>query len=168
MDDNAILLTYDTRVNYITFWSIVGIGCFTLITYLAIRRSKVNWRELFGVLLSEYVVVVIMLTVVFRETPVYPEGYHNTFWSDKTLLSGNVFVERVINTLLFFPIGVLLCGLLKSHRLIHTLLLGVLISLSVEIMQLQFNKGVADIEDIAFNGLGLTVGALLSMMIIKS
>lgn len=167
MDENAILFLYDTRVNFYVFWCIVGISIFIFISYLAFRRFKVGKRELFVVTFVEYVILVLLLTVVFRETPTYPEGFQNSLLGDKTMLSGNLFMEQSINILLFLPIGALLYLLLISHRLLYTVLFGFTVSIAIEIMQYVFNKGVADVEDVICNVIGLTVGAIISMTITK-
>ena len=167
MDGNAVLLYYDTRVNYFAFWSVICIGCLIFILYLSIKRLKVKWREVLGVLLSEYVVTLILLTVVLRETPVYPEGFHNSLLCDKSYLSGNLDIEHAVNVALFLPMGMLLYGLVRGHRFLYTILIGIFVSFIIEISQYVLNKGVADIEDIICNGIGLMLGALFCMTIIK-
>lgn len=167
MDENAMLFSYDTRVNFYVFWSIVGISILTFISYLAFRRFRVDKRELYVVTFVEYVILVLLLTVVFRETPTYPEGFQNSLLGDKTMLPGNLFMEQSINILLFLPIGALLYLLLISHRLLYTVLFGFTVSIAIEIMQYVFNKGVADVEDVICNVIGLTVGAIISMTITK-
>lgn len=167
MDENVILFSYETRVNFITFWSILGINVLIFIAYLAIRHFRIDWRVIIKLVFVEYIISVILLTVVFREPPVYPEGFQNSILADKTMLSGNLLLERIFNILLFLPVGALLYLLLKSHKLLYTILLGFVVSITIELMQYVFNKGVADIEDVICNVIGLTFGTVISMIIIK-
>lgn len=167
MDENAILFSYDTRVDFYVFWCIVGISILIFISYLAFRRFRIDKRELFVVTFAEYVILVLLLTVVFREPPIYPEGFQNSLFGDKTMLPGSLLMERTFNILLFLPIGALLCLFLKSRKLLLSIILGLIISLVIETMQHIFNKGVADIEDVICNVIGLTMGAIFSMIIIE-
>ena len=47
------------------------------------------------------------------------------------------------------------------------MLIGLFVSVIIEIAQYALNKGVADVEDIICNGIGLFIGALFTMIIMK-
>lgn len=165
MDHNAILFSYDTRVDFYVFWFILGLSVLSFFAYLAFRQFKIDKRELYVVLFFEYIILVLLLTVFFRETPIYPEGFQKSLFGDKTMLSGSLFIERFFNIVLFLPIGALLFLLQNSHKMLHTFLFGLLFSSFIEVMQYVFNKGVADIEDVICNVLGVMLGAAISMTI---
>ena len=61
MDHNAILFSYDTRVNFYVFWSILGLSILLFFAYLAFRQFKIEKRELYVVLFVEYIVLVLLL-----------------------------------------------------------------------------------------------------------
>lgn len=164
MNGNAIIFSYDTRVDSITFWSVLVGGAFLLATYIVIRRSKMSRLELVGFLLAEYISILLLLTVFFRETPIFPDGFHNSFWGDKSLLTLDIVRERALNMFLFFPIGLLLCNLLKKQKIVISVVLGFILSFFIEILQYYFNKGVADIDDVVFNEVGVMAGALLGLL----
>ena len=167
MNGNAIIFSYDTRVNSIAFWSVIGIGAFALFMFVVIRYSKMDWFELLSFLLGEYVCILFLLTIFLRETPIYPDGFPKSFWGDKSELSIDIVKERLFNIVLFFPIGLLSCNLYKKHKLSYTIIFGLLFSISIEIIQYVLNKGVADIDDVICNGAGLMLGAVMGIFVYK-
>lgn len=164
MNDNAFLFSYDTRINSITFWAVLGIELLIFILYISIWRFNITRIKIFCFALAEYVVALLLLTVVLRETPKYPDGFQNSLLCDKSFLSGNLDIEHTVNIVLFLPMGMLLCGLLRNHRLLYTMLIGLFVSFIIEIAQYVLNKGVADIEDVIYNGIGLMIGAFFCVI----
>lgn len=166
MDGNAILFSYDTRVNEMAFWGVVG-GCIILIAaFLIFRKSKRPVVEFRWFLLMVYAVAMVLLTVVLREKPEFPEGFQNTYFASKRALEANVGKEWFVNVLMFVPIGWLLGAVVKGHLWVKILTAGIAFSFLIETMQYVLNKGVADMEDIACNTIGLIAGAFL--LIIKT
>lgn len=67
-------------------------------------------------------------------------------------------VENVLgNILLFVPFGFILPALMKKEKRI-VILYGVLLSLSIETVQLLFALGSMDVDDLMFNTLGTALG----------
>lgn len=165
MNNNVILFSYDTRINSITFWAVLGIELLIFILYIGIWRFNINRKKILSFALAEYVVALLLLTVVLRETPKYPDGFQNSLLCDKSFLSGNLDIEHTANIVLFLPMGMLLCGLLRNHRLLYTMLIGLFVSFIIEIAQYVLNKGVADVEDFICNGIGLFMGAIFCIII---
>ena len=102
MNDHVILSSYDTRINSIAFWGVLGIGFLIFVLYIGIWRFNINRRKLFSFVLTEYVVALLLLTVVFRKTPKYPDGFQNSFLCDKSFLSGNIDIEHAVNIVFFY------------------------------------------------------------------
>jgi len=66
------------------------------------------------------------------------------------------------NIVWFVPMGVFIPALTKRHLgFLRVVLIGALISTSIETMQFVLNTGVTDIDDVIFNTLGAAVGYLL-------
>ena len=165
MGDNAIIFSYDTRVNALAFWGVIGLGILLFFVYILFRPPKKFNSEFRWFLLAEYIVALLLFIVVFRETPVFPDGFQNTFFANKRVLTGNVNAEWVVNVLMFIPIGWLLSSLIKRKRLVKALVIGMVFSLFIETLQFLLDKGVADIEDMACNTLGLLMGFFLWLLI---
>ena len=64
----------------------------------------------------------------------------------------------VQNLILFIPFGFLLCGATDQPRTSRILLLGLLLSLSIELCQLLFRLGWFEVDDILHNVLGTYLG----------
>jgi Glycopeptide antibiotics resistance protein len=66
------------------------------------------------------------------------------------------------NIVWFVPMGVFIPALTKRHLgFLRVVLIGALISISIETLQFILNTGVTDIDDVIFNTLGAAVGYLL-------
>jgi len=163
MNDNAIIFSYDTRVSFWTFWGVIGIGVVLLFLYLLFRHPKMSKPELCGFLLAEYVCIFLLLAVFLRETPIYPDGFTKTLWGDKSELVVNATRESFFNILVFIPIGALLCNLFSKSKFVLTTICGLMLSVSIEIIQYILEKGVSDIDDVIFNVIGLLIGVALSL-----
>ena len=163
MNDNAIIFSYDTRVDFWTFWGVIGIGILLLLIYFLFRYSKSRKPELWGFLLAEYVCIFLLLAVFLRETPIYPDGFTKTLWGDKSGLVVNATRESIFNILVFIPIGALLCNIFSKNKFVCHVLLGLMLSVSIEIIQYLLEKGVSDIDDVIFNVIGLLIGVALSL-----
>ena len=74
----------------------------------------------------------------------------------------DVLLKNVLGNLaIFIPLGVLLPCLFRKLNLLKTVLIGFLVSLSFELLQLAFGIGVTDIDDLLLNTLGAFIGGVL-------
>jgi glycopeptide antibiotics resistance protein len=67
----------------------------------------------------------------------------------------------------FVPFGMLLPVLLKRGNAFKVVALGFLFSLSIEILQFIFRKGIAELDDLILNTLGAMIGYLLYKLLLK-
>ena len=81
-----------------------------------------------------------------------PRGQH--FWSYWTEYFGNL----IGNVFLFVPMGFLLSALQSNKSKWQVLLIGITVSIGIELIQLLFKIGVCDVDDVLLNGLGTLVG----------
>lgn len=69
------------------------------------------------------------------------------------------FVKNLVgNILIFIPVGFLASLVLKKNKVWHVIIVGIVISLIIEILQAIFAVGRADIDDIILNTIGLLIG----------
>lgn len=87
-------------------------------------------------------------------------GFNNPhpWWGPWTNTLGNVF--------LFMPLGACLVVMGQNSRRVRfgrggTILLGMMLSLGIEIAQYIFSLGFSDVDDLVFNTLGASLGAFL-------
>lgn len=136
----------------------ISVYFFGAVTIVFIKGWKRGWRKLVALLLVEYVFLVYCSTVLFRAT--IERGYNfRPFWSyDKTEL----VIENVMNIVVFIPIGALLGSLLRvKGSWLIALMVGMVISISIEAMQFFFHKGFAETDDVMHNTLGCILGYML-------
>ena len=99
-----------------------------------------------------YSALVLWLTVVTREIGIH-EARNNLFWSYRLWLAGNWNLgwQILANIALFVPLGLLL----DKKRY---LLIPILISISIELIQLSTLRGFFEFDDILNNTLGAVIG----------
>ena len=116
--------------------------------------------------LIAYIAVFFSVAVVFRES------------SDKCIIRLDLFKDLnnpgpdgyrdlILNIVCFIPVGLLVGLLLEKHRLTKALLVGLLVSLTIEFSQLIWHRGVFDVNDLFNNALGALIGGLIAIGIVK-
>ncbi len=107
--------------------------------------------------LVAYVMMIFGLAVFFR--PDLPERQLilTPFWSYN---QDNLEVEKVMNLVLFIPVGLCLCVGFRNVQCKMMLLGGFALSLSVEVLQFILVKGCTEIDDLIHNTLGCVIGML--------
>ena len=130
---------------------------------LLVRR--VSWSLLLG-----YVLLVLCFTVFFREGKDVAQISMKPLWNYESL-NYKLIAESILNVFLFMPLGFLAGAAVKKKRMLKMFGIGFLISLSIEIMQYVFRRGVGNIDDLMHNVLGCFIGyslfALCSLMFRK-
>ena len=85
------------------------------------------------------------------------------FWKIRAIMNGGASRawlrnEILLNVLLLLPIGVLAPVFFKKRRFLWTVVAGVGVSISIEMLQFLTHRGFAEIDDVIFNTLGVLVG----------
>ena len=90
------------------------------------------------------------------------------FWSFDLINEGGdlVYLPILLNIIVFVPIG-FLYGLTIKKPAIIVILVGIIISVSIEILQFLLNKGFAEVDDIILNTLGCYIGFLFYKVVSK-
>lgn len=148
------------------YGGLLALFCVGVIVLLAVNRKKAG-RSIALLLFFKYVFLVRGMTVIFRHTGtkamVYPP-----FWSYTSVCrDGDMTVlhEIILNVLLFVPIG-FLWGLQSSKRpkkwqWLSAIILGVSLSVVIELLQYCFKKGCVEVDDVIHNTLGCLIGFVL-------
>ena len=88
-------------------------------------------------------------------------------WNEPAALTLAPLTGIIQNIVLFMPFGFLLCGATDQPRTSRILLLGFLLSLSIELCQLLFRLGWFEVDDILHNVLGTYLGIRLYRRTVK-
>ncbi len=135
-----------------------------MLTYGA-RRGAMKSLKLLTV---EYIFFVLCSTVLFRPCN-ENDGYSiKPFWSYLAIQNGrtDLMQANIMNMVIFIPIGVLFGCLSKGLKWWMVTLIGVGISLSIEILQFLLKRGFAEVDDVIHNTLGCLVG-FVTVAVIK-
>ena len=143
---------------------ILSIFSLGLVIFIAWKGFKTGLRYSAILLLVEYVFLLFCSTVIFR-TPGETRQYDFLpFWSYKAIQEGRaeLLPENVMNVVVFIPIGILLCSLLRvKGAWLITLIVGLGISVSIEALQCFFHRGFAETDDVMHNTIGCILGYML-------
>lgn len=139
----------------------------TLVFYVYLFNK--NKRLIPLTLLLGYIVIVVFYTVIWRPTGESREYNFMIFWSymanrkEMTPL----YLENIMNILLFLPLGVLSGVVFKRNSLLYCLFFCVTFSIIIEILQLIFKKGFAETDDVIHNTLGCLIGYWIWLLLKK-
>ena len=101
----------------------------------------------------------IDITIDSRLSPV---SYTHLFWSWREVICNHdreMLKENLLNFILLLPAGILL-PLIANHKIkwYQALLIGILLSATIELSQLIFMRGLFEWDDMIHNGLGYMAG----------
>ena len=113
--------------------------------------------------LLPYLYLGIISTVIKRRVGTKYHFNLKPFWTIKTILSDGrekawLLKEVILNILMLMPVGLMAPVLYKKRKIVKTLFLGIGISLLIEAFQLIEHRGLAEIDDVIFNTLGVLIG----------
>lgn len=113
-----------------------------------------------------YLIFVLYMFLLFElVTSTDFESYSNNFIPFKEIMrykyTSNLFYKNVLgNVLLFVPFGYFVNNILKNKKIIISILITLITSLSIEIIQMKIGRSF-DIDDIILNVCGGIVGYLI-------
>ena len=135
------------------------------------KGLKYSWRYIVVLLLLEYVILIYCSTVLCRgASEEFGENF-NILWSYSAIKSGrdDLIIENIMNFVVFIPVGLLL-GLVTHNKLssfyagLFVICIGLIISLSVELLQYYFRLGFSELDDIIHNTLGCLIGYFIVLL----
>lgn len=133
-------------------------------------RVKNKKRAILWTLLIENMFIVLGATLILRRTLEYHRIEMMPLWIYLEVIKGNPEVtalDILFNTFLFLPMGLIIAGLFPAMKLWRVFLIGLIISLGIEIFQYIFYKGVSQVDDLAHNSIGCVVGWYVGKLMIK-
>lgn len=108
-------------------------------------------------LLAAYILFILMETVIGRKVGVGRVELV-PFWSYS---HPELRMEIVLNYILFMPLGVLLYLCFGEKFGLRVVIAGLLLSVSIEIVQLVFRIGLFEFDDMIGNTVGCLIGAVV-------
>ncbi len=136
-----------------------------IIAYICWRKGQIKGNSFISLpLLAFYLSFVLTITIISRIPSITVQYNFIPFWSYKAIFSGEVkLIAQVFwNVVLFIPIGILLMlFLITKHKSVIVLFLSLLLSSSIEVIQLVTHRGLFEFDDIVHNSLGAIIGVYL-------
>ena len=173
------------RVPAVTYWILgllllIGVG----VIYLYVNQNrcnhndnnnvnqKHNWEQSVArLMLAEWIMLVFCSTVVFRSTmaesaiSLVPLSSYFYIAENSYLLE--VTVINMLNILMFVPIGILSGCSFKELSWKIVIKIGIGLSVTIELFQFLFRRGLCEIDDVIHNVIGCMIGYAISLLLFK-
>jgi len=130
------------------------------VLFLALFGWKKGTKWSAGLLLVEYLVLLLTLAVLTRKVhPTRPFDF-TPFWSYRAIMEGVKFLSTqvIANIIAFIPIGLLLGCAFGRMKWWKALVIGGGFSLLIEVLQFVFKRGFSEFDDVFHNVLGCAIG----------
>ena len=140
------------------FLVLFGVGTVLFLTFFGWKRGA-KWSA--GLLLVEYMVLLLALAVVARKVHPARAFDFSPFWSYREVFrSGKdaLLTQNIANVLAFVPIGLLLGCAFGRIKWWKALAIGGGFSILIEVLQFVFKRGFAEFDDVFHNVLGCAIG----------
>ena len=140
---------------------IISIFLFVLVSIIILYQYSFDGfkflRNVSLCILTGYVFFIFCSTILFRDNVIETHYILRPLWSYGVLYS-KLLAEIILNVLMFIPIGFLTSARLRKRGLLKIAGIGCGISLTIEILQFVYRRGVFNIDDIIHNTLGCVIG----------
>ena len=137
---------------------LLSVLCLGLVVFYAWKGFKTGLRYSAVLLLVEYIFLLFCSTVIFRTSGDTRQYDFHLFWSYSR---PDLFVENIMNVVVFIPVGLLLSIAFKQVTWWKALLIGCSISVTIESLQFFLMRGFSEVDDVMHNTLGCIVGFMI-------
>ena len=119
-----------------------------------------------------YGLYMICITVVYRHQLSESRMNLIPLWSYKAIMNGKILLikEIIMNIVAFIPIGVMIPIFYKKALWWQIVLVGSMVSVSVELLQYYYKRGLCEFDDVFHNTLGSLIGYglfLLTTLVVR-
>lgn len=139
------------------FLVVIVVGTVLLLAFMGVKKG-LRWSA--GLMLLEYLFLLLLLAVLLRKVQDYREYSLTPFWSYRAIRDGVKFLstQNFANVLAFVPIGLLLGCAFGRMKWWKVLLIGGGFSVLIETLQFFLKRGFAEFDDVFHNVVGCLIG----------
>lgn len=130
---------------------------FLFLYYWLLHIYTTNYLVIFSLLYGTFLIMNLFIKVPIENS--ISTKFYLKEWIKLLFINRIVFINVIGNIILFIPLGYLLKSFLRNNILVF--IIGILITLLLELIQFVTKLGVFDIIDIFLNALGIIIGLLL-------
>lgn len=142
-----------------------------VVLFVLLSRVKIKLHQaIAGFLLAVFFCLLFSYCVFSRASGSEPRYNLELFWSWRWILAGNTrtLAEVLLNVVLLVPVGVSLPILMNKKKAWWTgLLIGLGVSVCIEVMQLVTRRGLFEWDDMIHNSIGCMVGTFVGNGFVK-
>ena len=142
------------NVPHIVYMLLLVLFVIVALLLLVFKQSYLK-KGISRLLIVEYCVILYFITVFSRKVNSVRKYDFEPFWSYEI---PDLLLENVMNVVVFIPVGILLGLAFSNIKLWKVVIIGLLLSLPIELLQFLFKKGFAEIDDVIHNTVGCVVG----------
>lgn len=152
-------------------WAVIGIT--VLMASLGSCAIYYRHRRMTRRMVIPWIVACLFLmvyTAVLRRTSQPEYSIHlMPFWSIQAIQKGYIetLYEKIYNVIFFVPFGFLLGAYLKKYPIRNSIVIGCIISIGIELLQLITRTGTCETDDVICNTLGGGIGAVIGVSILE-
>lgn len=131
-----------------------------LVFFLLTCGIRKGLRYGLGLLLKEYILLIYCSTVFFRNSGKLQYDFI-PFWSYFSYFKGEndrLLAENIMNVVAFVPVGVLVGAVFRAMSWKKLLVIGICLSVGIEVLQFVFRKGFSEVDDVMHNTVGCLIG----------
>lgn len=161
-----LLLKDNSLLNNFKLFEIMIIsGCVSQVIIRVIMIIIYDRRIDLGILIISFIILIYML--LFNRNKMDKVLIENDFYLDKWIkgLFSNkiIFINIIGNIILFVPLGFIIKKIIikVKYNNIITILIGIIIIILIECLQLMTKRGIFDVTDVILNSIGLSLGLIL-------
>ena len=139
---------------------LLSVFCLGVVLFMVFKGVRTGFKWSSVLLLIEYIFLLFCSTVIFRPTGETRQYDFHPFWSYSR---PDLFVENLMNVVVFIPVGLLLGIAFKQMTWWKVLLIGCGISVAIESLQFFLKRGFSEVDDVMHNTVGCMMGCVLVM-----
>lgn len=133
------------------------VGTVLLLSFLGLNKGT-KWTA--RLLLIEYLIFLVFLTVCIRSSGRIRLHHFQPFWSYGAIFLGSksILQQSIMNVVAFIPMGLLLGWSFGRMKWWKVLLVSSAFSILIEALQFILKRGFAEFDDVFHNVLGCAIG----------
>ncbi len=143
---------------YMAMLIVLCVGALILIGLCGVKKGIFNSLRLIFV---EYVFLLYASTVIFRAVMSIRKYDFTPFWSYRAIMDGSepqLLSENIMNVAVFVLVGVLAGVMFRGMNWTRVLVIGMCLSVGIEVLQFVFRKGFSEVDDVMHNTIGCAIG----------